>query len=576
MSYPFPVEIPVYSFNDWASAPNAQEWFSENGLAPIWVAGEQAYSDGISWLSTRKGVLRNSIANAGLYRSFVPNFDYSALTSLTNWLDASTNTVIRSGSQTNILYFDPENGNDSNSGSRLSPKRTLPTSWSDNTTFCLRGGCVHVFKSLISLGINTIITTYDAHRGQAIIDASAATGQTKVFFFGQNGAWLNNIDVIGPPGLDQIGGRAIGNVYKGMTGIRITNNRFRFANEGSGYFSIGLIVENADFIVEGNYFDGIPNCMQVNTWSIGNTLPANGGVSLIRFNKFRCSNGNLSDVYFTDNGDCLGFAGEQFDFQYKLWVDSNEFTGHLENAIDTNRALRLVITRNYVHDNAFSPLSAGTSNIMVGSSMYGDESRCIVIGNYVKNIWGVALSTRRSANNLFMGNIVDGADVGWSNGVGPSANAHHNRCVHNTFVNISETEYAKAVGLKASAILVGDDQDYTEVFNNILHVSKSTYDGASRYIGGLWSNATNTRSGGNILAGPVMFQPNGTYSGKEFIPNNWFPNLSDVIDPITYTPTSLVVKQFLEKIAVDPLDALYSKFSFRCAGAVAPDEGYRW
>ncbi len=53
MGFRPPQILPINSFEDWESAPAPQEWYLDYATAPIWVAGEKAYSNGLIWVKSK-------------------------------------------------------------------------------------------------------------------------------------------------------------------------------------------------------------------------------------------------------------------------------------------------------------------------------------------------------------------------------------------------------------------------------------------------------------------------------------------------------------------------------------------
>ena len=502
-----------------------------------------------------------------MYRSPVDASNTSVFSALLSWADS--NVTARASTYTNILYYDPENGNDANNGARYSPKKNPPTSLSANTIYALKGGTTWVVPDRIDVAANSMVTSYDEHLGRAIIDGSVTATSTKdanafyrVFRVGADNFTLANLDIIGPVGADN-GGRAIIYTAVGGSNFKCLNNILRYKDQ-NGFFSRAIqLVDDAQFTIEGNYIYNCYNPIQISTIA----TPTSGTLSTlsrIRFNKIQ--NANLqTTTYFVDNGDSITMDGTQsYDWNWNLLISDNDISGFHENGFDGNRSSRYIFARNEVHHAAtYSPPTAcmaGSLTVPVGPTLF--------IGNYIHHIEGGAFGARNAQGMTIIGNIVDNCVQGvWLYAGTPTKT----RVINNTFVNLrpASTTDAAAVDVFGIYLLTGSTD--TEFFNNIVHVQQSNIADFGRYLNGLYNTTTNTRIGGNIFCGPLVFAPDGLYSSKHFIPDSYYPNISDVIDLVTYKPKIPALTHQQESLGFTALDNKLSPYHVRAVGALLSD-----
>ena len=474
---------------------------------------------------------------------------------LTTWLEANATTT--TGAFTSVRYVDPVNGSDSNNGrSPLSPIKTLSAAPAANQAFAIKGGTTLAYTTSMLPGAGCLLVGYDTDEaGQPVItgESITTTGDKNRTIRIQNAnVILANLAIKGPIG-DGSSGNNVIQCGTGGSGLTLLGNTI-YANPGAE--TIGLATNNNfDFLIEHNHFK--------TTWGIGLGVPS--GLTkpqYIRFNKFESDITGTTNWCF-DNGDAITLGDPAGDWQGWLRIMYNEFISWNENAIDCNKA-----SGAFIGYNSFNQLNKvqlqASIGILMGSSTIS-ATKNIVIGNYFHDFVGAGVYTRGCNNGIIAGNIFARLHQGIASNITGTV---YNRIYNNTLYDLyDQTSYWTSGQIISPyttspgshyGIRVENDVDYTEVYNNIIHMRNS-----GEHINNM--GGANCKFGANVYAGSVY--PNKTDMTNRLVaPDLYVQDVSKLLDITTYKPTKLTARH--RAIPTPVFDSILGTHIPRCAGAV--------
>lgn len=480
--------------------------------------------------------------------------DYETPFALTEFMRSTSS--INASPLDSVIYIDPANGSDSNSGTnRQQPRRTRP-SLVANTAYLIKGGeTLETGDNRIDITVpGVVIGSYDSELyGKAVISGENMVNErTRTFRVGAQDTTITDVVVRPPSGVTD--SRRALTADQTTAGLRLLGVEFECLSE-TGVLPVAVGLTGCPyFIIEG--------CETKGFWAVAlslaalttpdetetfRTLGTEQRTSFVRYNKFFV---NAQSETHSIHNDCITLGGSAVEsvWNYQLIISDNDLSGFWENGIDTGGHSEIMVLRNNIHSPK-TPHAAGVNPVgMLLGANTNTGKRVMAIGNKITGLNqtnAVGINTRGGVRTLIMSNIIDDCWRGIAVGTAGASGA---MIAHNTVVRTGA----------GNCIRISESNQNASIMNNIFHGSR-IYD--------LSSAGTGCVRGGNILVGvnsADMNPPNVTLVS----PDHYFEELRDAINTRTFEPTPAVMRKMQARLNIEAVDALLSRYAIACAGAV--------
>lgn len=480
--------------------------------------------------------------------------DYETPFALTEFMRSTSS--INASPLDSVIYIDPANGSDSNSGTnRQQPRRTRP-SLVANTAYLIKGGeTLETGDNRIDITVpGVVIGSYDSELyGKAVISGENMVNErTRTFRVAAQDTTITDVVVRPPSGVTE--SRRALTADQTTAGLRLLGVEFECRSEtGVLPVAVGLI-GCPYFVIEGCETKGFwavsLSLAALSTPDSGNTFRTLGTeqrTSFVRYNKFFV---NAQSETHSVHNDCITLGGSTVEsvWNYQLIISDNDLSGFWENGIDTGGHSEIMVLRNKIHSPK-TPYATAVSPVgMLLGANTNTGKRVMAIGNKITGLNqtnAVGINTRGGVRTLIMSNIIDDCWRGIAVGTAGASGA---MIAHNTVVRTGA----------GNCIRISESNQNASIMNNIFHGSR-IYD--------LSSAGTGCVRGGNILVGvnsADMNPPNVVLVS----PDHYFEELRDAINTRTFEPTPAVMRKMQARLNIEAVDALLSKYAIACAGAV--------